>query len=80
MAERPAINTSPLIFLTKGGVLELLQIASQEIVVPAAVATEIEQYGETDVTAIALAQTDWLVVVETPPVPTVIGELGLGGW
>jgi predicted nucleic acid-binding protein len=78
VAERPAINTSPLIFLTKGGVLELLQIASQEIVVPAAVATEIEQYGETDVTAIALAQTDWLVVVETPPVPTVIQNWDLG--
>lgn len=78
MAERPAINTSPLIFLTKGGILELLQIASQEIVVPAAVATEIEQYGETDVTAIALAQTDWLVVVETPPVPTVVQNWDLG--
>lgn len=78
MAERPAINTSPLIFLTKGGVLELLQIVNQEIVVPAAVATEIQQYGETDVTAIAVAQTDWLVVLETPPVPTVIQNWDLG--
>jgi predicted nucleic acid-binding protein len=74
----PAINTSPLIFLTKGGVLELLQIISQEIIVPAAVATEIQAYGEMDVTAIALVQKNWLVVVETPPVPTVIQSWDLG--
>jgi predicted nucleic acid-binding protein len=74
----PAINTSPLIFLTKGGVLELLQIIGQEIVVPNAVGTEIQAYGATDVTAVALLQTNWLVVVETPPVPTVIQSWDLG--
>jgi predicted nucleic acid-binding protein len=78
VVERPAINTSPLIFLTKGGFLNLLQVVSQEIVVPEAVATEIQEYGETDVTARAIAQTDWLVVVETPPVPTVIQNWDLG--
>ena len=78
MAERPAINTSPLIFLTKGGCLDLLQIVSQEIIVPTAVATEIQKYGETDVTTQALAQTNWLVLVETPPIPTVIQNWDLG--
>ena len=39
VAEIPAINTSPLIFLTKGGFLELLQLVSREIIVPVAVAT-----------------------------------------
>lgn len=78
MAERPAINASPLILLTKAGLLNLLQLLSQEIVVPAAVATEIGQYGETDVTAAALAQTEWLVVVETPPVPEIIQSWDLG--
>lgn len=78
MAERPAINASPLILLTKAGLLNLLQLLSQEIVVPAAVATEIGQYGETDVTALALAQTEWLVVVETPPVPELIQSWDLG--
>lgn len=73
MAERPAINASPLILLTKAGLLNLLQLLSQEIVVPAAVAMEIGQYGETDVTARALAQTEWLVIVETPPVPILLG-------
>ncbi len=46
MVERPAINTSPLIFLTKGGFLNLLQVVSQEIVVPEAVATEIQLFRQ----------------------------------
>lgn len=33
MAEFPAINTSPLIFLTKGSCLDLLQIISPSIIV-----------------------------------------------
>ncbi len=51
MAESPAINTSPLIFLSKANLLNLLQIVSPQIIVPEAVATEIQAYGETDVTA-----------------------------
>ena len=78
MAERHAINASPLILLTKAGLLDLLQLVSQEIVVPAAVATEIQQYGETNVTVQALAQTEWLVVVEIPPVPEQIQAWDLG--
>lgn len=72
MAESPAINTSPLIFLSKANLLNLLQIVSPQIIVPQAVATEIQAYGETDVTAQTLAATDWLVVTPMPPVPAVI--------
>lgn len=78
MAERPAINASPLILLTKAGLLDLLQLLSQEVVVPAAVAMEIQQYGVRDLTAQAIAQTKWLVVVETPPVPELIQSWDLG--
>ncbi|BAY64696.1 hypothetical protein NIES22_47960 [Calothrix brevissima NIES-22] len=78
MAERPAINTSPLIFLTKGGFLYLLQIVSSEIIVPQAVATEIQAYGQTDVTAMALAATSWLIEVVTPAVPGIIQSWDLG--
>ncbi len=78
MAERPAINTSPLIFLTKGGFLQLLQIVSPEIIVPQAVASEIQAYGQTDVTAMALAATNWLIEVVTPPVPAIIQSWDLG--
>ena len=60
--------------------LRCLQFAtvSEEIVVPAAVATEIQQYGATDVTVLALSRTEWLVVVETPPVPEPIQSQNLG--
>ncbi|MBN3895617.1 MAG: DUF3368 domain-containing protein [Nostoc sp. NOS(2021)] len=80
MAELPAINTSPLIFLTKGGFLDLLLLMGSSIIVPSAVATEIQAYGSADVTAVALNNTDWLVIQETPPVPNVIQswDLGLG--
>lgn len=78
MAERPAINASPLILLTKAGLLDLLQSVSQEVVVPAAVAIEIQQYGVKDVTAQAIALTDWLIVVETPPVSELIQSWDLG--
>jgi predicted nucleic acid-binding protein len=78
VAERPAINASPLILLTKAGLLDFLQLLSQEVVVPAAVAMEIQQYGARDVTSQALAQTNWLVVVETPPVPELIQSWDLG--
>ncbi|MEA5507592.1 DUF3368 domain-containing protein [Halotia wernerae UHCC 0503] len=80
MAELPAINTSPLIFLTKGSFLDLLLLISPSIIVPASVAAEIQAYGSTDVTAAALKNTDWLVVQETPPIPNVIQnwDLGLG--
>lgn len=75
---KPAINTSPLIFLTKGGFLHLLQIVSPEIIVPQAVSTEIQAYGETDITAFTLAKTSWLVVKETSPVPGIIQTWDLG--
>jgi len=50
VAERP-INASPLILLTKAGLLDLFQSVSQEVVVPSAVAMEIQQYGVRDITA-----------------------------
>ncbi|MEC4812671.1 MAG: DUF3368 domain-containing protein [Scytonema sp. PMC 1069.18] len=58
----------------------MLQIISPSIIVPQAVATEIQAYGETDLTAVALNNTDWLVVRDTLTIPTVIQswDLGLG--
>ncbi|MDY7008280.1 MAG: hypothetical protein SWX82_31230 [Cyanobacteriota bacterium] len=51
---------------------------SPKIIVPQAVATEIQTYGNTDVTAQMLAQTDWLVVTQTPAIPAVIQSWDLG--
>jgi predicted nucleic acid-binding protein len=78
VAERPAVNASPLIFLSKGNLLDLLKLAGEEVVVPAAVAGEIQKRGATDPTVQALAATSWLVVVETPPFPALIQSWDLG--
>lgn len=78
MAECPAINASPLIFLSRAGLLDLLQLFSTEIIVPEAVATEIGRRGSGDPTAQALAGATWLVVTQTPPVPPQIQAWGLG--
>jgi hypothetical protein len=76
--ERPAINASPLIFLARGGWLDLLRVVAQEIVVPQAVAGEIQRRGAADPTVRALTQTPWLALVETPPVPEVVQAWDLG--
>ena len=56
----------------------LLQIVSSEVIVPEAVAAEIEARGESDPTAQALVTTSWLMVNQTPPVPPQIQAWGLG--
>lgn len=78
MAERPAVNASPLIFLSRAGLMDFLQLIAPELIVPAAVATEIQQRGPVDVTVQAINQTPWLSVVEIPAVPAAIQAWGLG--
>lgn len=78
MAERPAVNASPLIFLARAGLIDFLQFLGTEIVVPEAVALEIQRRGPTDVTAQAIANTTWLTVTPTLPIPAQIQSWGLG--
>ena len=78
MAESAVVNASPLIFLSRAGLIDLLQLISAEVIVPESVATEIEVRGKRDPTAQALANTSWLIVTQTPPVPAQIQAWGLG--
>ena len=78
MAERAVVNASPLIFLSRAGLVDLLQLLSSEIIVPEIVASEIEIRGKSDPTARAIATTAWLLVTNTPPVPAQIQSWGLG--
>ncbi|MGA7932492.1 MAG: DUF3368 domain-containing protein [Kovacikia sp.] len=75
---RPVINASPLIYLAKAGLLDLLQLLHTEIIVPAAVALEIQQRGSQDLTAQAIEKTNWIVVLESSPVPDLIQAWDLG--
>jgi predicted nucleic acid-binding protein len=56
VAEPPAINASPLIFLSLAGLINLLQFISEKIIVPEAVAAEIGIRGVTDPTEIVFAK------------------------
>lgn len=58
--------------------MDLLQIASNEIIVPRIVAQEIQRKGSADPTVQALEHTSWLRVTDTPPVPPIIQAWGLG--
>lgn len=78
MAERAVVNASPLIFLSRAGLIDLLQLVSSEVIVPEAVASEIEIRGKSDPTAQALTNTSWLVITQTPPIPAQIQAWGLG--
>lgn len=78
MAERAAVNTSPLIFLSKAGLLELLRLFGPTIVVPRAVANEVARFGPDDPTFAAVHRTSWLQVLDTPAIPPVIQAWDLG--
>ncbi|WP_008315622.1 DUF3368 domain-containing protein [Leptolyngbya sp. PCC 6406] len=80
MAETPIINASPLIYLSKAGLIDLLQLLSPQIFIPDAVATEILRRGDSDVTAATISQTGWLQVIETPVTSPIIQawDLGMG--
>lgn len=72
MAERPAVNASPLIFLADADLLHLLRLAGDEVIVPDVFADEIRRRGPADVTARALEQTSWLLITKAPEVPPII--------
>jgi predicted nucleic acid-binding protein len=65
----PVINASPLIFLSRGGLIELLKLVGEKVVVPAMVAAEIRRRGPTDLTAQTIDKMTWLVVVEDVSFP-----------
>jgi predicted nucleic acid-binding protein len=78
VADLPAVNASPLIFLTRADLLDLLQLAAPEIAVPKPVADEIRRRGPDDPAARALETTRWLQVVDAVPVPSEIQAWDLG--
>jgi predicted nucleic acid-binding protein len=49
--------------------MAILRVTGETIVIPRAVADEIEARGEEDVTVRAVHSNPWIVVVNTPPIP-----------
>jgi predicted nucleic acid-binding protein len=78
VADAAVVNTSPLIFLSKAGLIDLLRVIAPRIMVPDMVSLEIGQRGPTDVTAKVLANTSWLSPVAVAAVPPLIQSWDLG--
>ena len=78
MPEPPIVNASPLIVLARGGLFDLLRVAGDRVLVPAAVANEISRRGAADPTVQAMREANWLMVVEDPAVPASILAWDLG--
>jgi predicted nucleic acid-binding protein len=78
VTDRAIVNTSPLIYLARADLFDLLKLAGDEIVVPSAVADELKRRGPIDITVQAIENTEWLVVVETPSIPIEIQVWDLG--
>jgi predicted nucleic acid-binding protein len=76
--ETAVINASPLIFLAGAGLTEIARLAGNRLFIPHAVVEEIERFGPTDPTAIAIKQTSWLNVVESGQTPSIIEHWDLG--
>lgn len=78
MADRAVANASPLIFLGKAGLLELLQVEAPEVVVPAAVWSEVTARGGVDPVQAAIGLAPWLRQVAPVPVPASVQAWDLG--
>ena len=75
----PVVNSSPLIGLSRAGMLDLLTLAGPRTLIPSAVLREVSAYGTDNITVCAVARADWLYPVETPRIPDHISSLRLGG-
>lgn len=78
MTDKVIINASPLIFLSCSHHLALLESFADDIWVPEPVAEEILQRGQSDITARAIRNTDWLVTQSVEEIPMSILERRLG--
>ena len=78
---KPAVlNASPLIILARAGYLDLLAKLVSPVVIPRAVATEINAGPAEDPAVRFIAQPSWLSVVDLTPTlsPIAIWRLGQG--
>ncbi len=72
------VNTSPLIFLSRGGHFDLLQSIAAKVLVPEVVVREISVRGHLDPTVKCLHRSTWLTIVDDILVPPSILSWGLG--
>jgi predicted nucleic acid-binding protein len=76
--ERPAVDASPIIHLTRAGLLDLLTVVGPKLVVPRPVFDELRGAGPADPAVGAVERSDWLVVIDTPRAPDSVLAWDLG--
>jgi predicted nucleic acid-binding protein len=79
VSEHWVVNASPLIVLARAGQLGLLALLADEVVIPQAVAAEIQAGPVQDEARQALATGQFTIVDTSPPSPELIAwDLGAG--
>ena len=78
MPDTAVVNASPLIFLSRAGLTDLLKQAGSTIIIPSSVAGEIKQRGINDPTAQAMLNNEWLVIFDVTSIPPIIQSWDLG--
>ena len=78
MPARRFVNTSPLVFLVREDLLELLRVGVDDVAIPWPVIEEIRGHGMDDPTVRALDRADWLTIVPGPAIPPAIAAWRLG--
>jgi predicted nucleic acid-binding protein len=72
------VNASPLIFLARLGLLDILNEAGVAVKVPDAVLSELSANTAIDSAAVAVRSAGWIGIVPAPPVPARLGPWNLG--
>ena len=78
MADPAVLNASPLIFLANAGLIDLIQLAGKPLFIPREVIEEIERFGPSDPTVLAVKQSSLFNVIDTGPTPPTIERWDLG--
>jgi len=78
LADPAVVNASPLILLAAADLSDLLALAGQPLLVPQAVAEEINAVGPQDATVVLLRQASWLTIVQPSATPSIIESWDLG--
>ena len=78
MADKRIVNASPLVFLAREGLLEMLSQGGFDVVVPEAVLREIRAHGASDPTVVAIGRASWLATAPARSIPPEVAAWDLG--
>ncbi len=78
MTDTAVTNASPIIYLARANLFDLLHLAADEVLVPGAVADEILVRGLDDPGVRALSETPWIRRVDDPAIPQSVVAWDLG--